>query len=134
LGDISKKDRAIGKCEKKIYLLKKKTQELEKFKFVLDFKIKELKKDITPREKEITCLKIETNTMDKTLRQFNKLNANLGYTVDNLRIKQKNMDKVIKKTRVKIQCNMIFIRTFENAVYWVVQDIDDYEKLKRSIQ
>jgi bifunctional N-acetylglucosamine-1-phosphate-uridyltransferase/glucosamine-1-phosphate-acetyltransferase GlmU-like protein len=29
---------------------------------------------------------------------------------------------------------MIFIRTFENAVYWVVQDIDDYEKLKRSIQ
>jgi hypothetical protein len=25
LGDISKKDRAIGKCEKKIYLLKKKT-------------------------------------------------------------------------------------------------------------
>ena len=126
MGDISKKDRAIGKCEKKIYLLKKKT--------VLDFKIKELKKDITPREKEITCLKIETNTMDKTLRQFNKLNANLGYMVDNLRIKQKNMDKVIKKTRVKIQCNMIFIRTFENAVYWVVQDIDDYEKLKRSIQ
>jgi prefoldin subunit 5 len=40
---------------------------------------------------------------------------------------------MIKKTRVKIQTNQIVIRTFENAVYWVVQDIDDYEKLKRSI-
>jgi hypothetical protein len=30
--------------------LKKKTQELEKFKYVLDYKIKELKKDIAPRE------------------------------------------------------------------------------------
>jgi len=31
-------------------MLKKKTQELEKFKFVLDYKIKDLKKDIAPRE------------------------------------------------------------------------------------
>jgi hypothetical protein len=29
--------------------LKKKAQELEKFKYVLDHKIKELKKDIAPR-------------------------------------------------------------------------------------
>jgi len=34
--------------ETKIYKLKKKTQELEKFKFVLDYKIKDLKRDITP--------------------------------------------------------------------------------------
>jgi len=33
--------------------LKKKNQELEKFKFVLDYKIKELKKQIEPREKDI---------------------------------------------------------------------------------
>lgn len=35
--------------ETKIYKLKKKTQELEKFKFVLDYKIKDLKRDITPQ-------------------------------------------------------------------------------------
>jgi len=39
--------------EKRIYDLKKKNQELEKFKFVLDYKIKELKKQIEPREKDI---------------------------------------------------------------------------------
>jgi chaperonin cofactor prefoldin len=32
-------------------------QELEKFKFVLDFKIKELKRHIEPRENEIAEMK-----------------------------------------------------------------------------
>jgi uncharacterized protein (DUF3084 family) len=45
---IHSKDQQIAVREKKIYDLKKKTQELEKFKFVLDYKIKELKRDITP--------------------------------------------------------------------------------------
>lgn len=43
--------------EKRIYDLKKKNQELEKFKFVLDYKIKELKKQIEPRENEIKVMK-----------------------------------------------------------------------------
>lgn len=43
----------VAAQEKRIYDLKKKNQELEKFKFVLDYKIKELKKQIEPREKDI---------------------------------------------------------------------------------
>ncbi len=43
--------------------MKKKTQELEKFKFVLDYKIKELKRDIGPREVEIQKLNEQTNKM-----------------------------------------------------------------------
>ena len=37
--------------------MKKKNQELEKFKFVLDYKIKELKKQIEPREMDIKNMK-----------------------------------------------------------------------------
>jgi cilia- and flagella-associated protein 57 len=33
------------------------SQELEKFKFVLDYKIKELKKQIEPKEEQITEMK-----------------------------------------------------------------------------
>ena len=44
--EIIKKDNTIGEKEDQIYRLKKKTQELEKFKFVLDYKIKELKREI----------------------------------------------------------------------------------------
>ena len=48
----------MSRCqEKRIYDLKKKNQELEKFKFVLDYKIKELKKQIEPRENDIKNMK-----------------------------------------------------------------------------
>ena len=49
--------------EKRIYDLKKKNQELEKFKFVLDYKIKELKKQIEPREAEIKDMKETINAV-----------------------------------------------------------------------
>ena len=131
--EISAKDKSIGDREKKIYQLKKKTQELEKFKFVLDYKIKELKRDIAPREMEITRLKKETNEMDKNLKHYNKINANLGYIVDDLRTRQENMQEIIKKNRSKIRANDIFIKGFTNAVYRTVQFIDDFDQLKRAV-
>jgi hypothetical protein len=55
---LEKKEReaTIRDKDTRIFDLKKKTQELEKFKFVLDYKIKELKRDIGPREDEIKDL------------------------------------------------------------------------------
>lgn len=88
---IYERDKMIGDKEKKIYDLKKRylfnnlffvffpffllfeflillffyfkksSQELEKFKFVLDHKIRELKRDIGPREDEILRMKDQTN-------------------------------------------------------------------------
>ncbi|ELR48260.1 WD repeat-containing protein 65, partial [Bos mutus] len=55
--EIQERDETIQDKEKRIYDLKKKNQELEKFKFVLDYKIKELKKQIEPRENEIKVMK-----------------------------------------------------------------------------
>ena len=66
---------------------------------MLDYKIKELKRDIAPRGLEISRLKTETKEMDKNLRQFNKINANLGYIVDDLRTRQEHMQELIKKNR-----------------------------------
>lgn len=43
--------------EDRIYDLKKKNEELEKFKFVLDYKVSELKKQIEPRENEVKEMK-----------------------------------------------------------------------------
>ncbi len=58
-GVIHDRDVAIGEKEKKIYELKKRNQELEKFKFVLDYKIKELKRQIEPRENEIADMRVQ---------------------------------------------------------------------------
>lgn len=58
---------------------------MEKFKFVLDYKIKELKRDITPQQNEILALKQETNELDAKLKHYNQVNAGLGFTVDDNR-------------------------------------------------
>jgi predicted nucleic acid-binding Zn-ribbon protein len=100
---------------------------------VLDYKIKELKRDIAPRELEITRLKKETNDMDKNLKHYNKINANLGYIVDDLRTRQEHMQELIKRNRTDIRKNDTKINGFKNAVYRVVQYIDDFDQLKKAV-
>ena len=51
---MSNREQIIQDKEKKVYDLKKRNQELEKYKFVLDYRIKELKQKIEPREKQIS--------------------------------------------------------------------------------
>lgn len=61
--ELKEREATIKDKDKRIRDLKKKTQELEKFKFVLDYKIKELKRDIGPRGATIEKLKEQTNKM-----------------------------------------------------------------------
>jgi hypothetical protein len=82
---------------------------------------------------EITRLKKETKEMDKNLRHYNKINANLGMIVDDLRKRQDEMDKLIRKSRQKIGVNDSDIRDYKNRVYWVVQYIDDFDQLKNAV-
>lgn len=47
--------------------------------------------------------------MDKRLKEFNKVNANLGFLVDDLRTRQEQMQELIKKSRSSIRKNEMFI-------------------------
>ena len=53
---MAERDELIQDKERRVYDLKKKNQELEKFKFVLDYRIKELKQQVEPRENEISSM------------------------------------------------------------------------------
>lgn len=54
--------------------------------------------------------------------------------MDDLRDRQSQMQHVIKANRNKIRNNDTYIQGFKNAVYYVVQYIDNYDQLKRSIE
>jgi regulator of replication initiation timing len=71
--------------------LKKKTQELEKFKFVLDYKIKELRTDIGPRGDKINELKEDTDRMKQEAMHFMRVNNNLSLIVEDLRMRQSGL-------------------------------------------
>jgi len=106
--------------------LKKRTQELDKFKFVLDEKIRDLRKDIAPKELEISTLKTSTFSMDLRRKKYNTVNASLGFMVEDLRLKQGTIQKAIEVNRDHIRNNETYINNFKNAVYQVVQYTDDH--------
>ena len=54
--------------DKRIFDLRKKNQELEKFKFVLDYKIVELRKQIEPKEQGIVELRTQIEVMHKFIK------------------------------------------------------------------
>ena len=93
-----------------------------------------MKRDIAPREAEINDLKVSTQEMDADLKNSNAANVGLGFTVDDLRNRQDEIQQTIIKTRARIRKNESYIQGFKNAVYWVVQYIDDHDQLKKSIQ
>ena len=108
--------------EKRIYDLRKKNQELEKFKFVLNYKIQELKRQIMPRKKEIqvscwlrvaTCtyqsrlhptmlllwscfpqdMREQLKEMEVELLQYHKSNAALDLMIGELKLKKEGMQR-----------------------------------------
>lgn len=54
--EMANRDDTIHEKERRVYDLQKKNHELEKFKFVLEYKLTELKKQIEPRENELVTL------------------------------------------------------------------------------
>jgi len=100
---------------------------------VLDFKIKQLKEEITPMQNEILSLKEKTKDMDNELKRFNKTNANLGYIVDELRTKQDEIQQLISKYKTKIRKNKFLQNSQMVDVYEVLQHQMDPEMLRRSV-
>ncbi|RYG64965.1 hypothetical protein EON64_12910 [archaeon] len=62
-------------------------KELEKFRFVLDYKIKELKLQIAPRENEITTMRKQIEEMHLELEQYHKSNQALTLMIEELKLK-----------------------------------------------
>ena len=85
--EIREREETISDKEKRIFDLKKKNQELEKFRFVLDYKIKELKLQIAPRETEIATMKKQGEEMNLELEQYNRSNLALNLMIEELKLK-----------------------------------------------
>ena len=96
---------------------------------MLDYKIKELKREINPKEQKIKELRLRTEQLDTELQKFNGLNASLGIIVDDFKAGQDEMQQLIQKNRTRIRRNDILIKRFKDDVYDTVQHIDKYDEL-----
>lgn len=139
--EIKSRDTTIQEKEKRIYELKKKNQELDKFKFVLDFKIRELKQQIEPKQLEITNMREKIKQMDNELAQYHKSNSLLDNLIGelqekiqqhqeeckNIRTNAKNLENTIEQCRSDIQFVMQFIQNPSSLLSEVEKLVKKYK-------
>ena len=100
---------------------------------MLDEKIQDLRRDIAPKEQEIKNLRDRTKSMDKKLKEYNEVNASLGFMVEDLRVRQTLINKAISANSDILRNNDMIIEKFKNSVHEVVQFIDDHQQLKSAV-
>ena len=131
--ELESRRATIEDKDARIIELKKKTQELEKFKFVLDYKIKELKRDILPRENTIASLYEMVNRMQIEVKHFTRISDNLDLIVNDLKMRHKGLEEENLKRGQELDLQEFQKTKFKNDVFEVVQHITDYKKLKRGV-
>ncbi|CAM9657374.1 unnamed protein product [Scytosiphon promiscuus] len=104
--------------------------QLEKFKFVLDFKIKELKRQIEPRETEIGSMKEQIKEMDRELEQFHNSNAQLDLLIGELRVKLDEMQAQNLEQRKQIADQEASRSRLQRELHECVQYIQDPPALR----
>ncbi|EEQ99604.1 hypothetical protein Pmar_PMAR026641 [Perkinsus marinus ATCC 50983] len=64
---MQEREKTIEDEERRMDELKRQNQELEKFRFVLDYKMKELKNEVDPKSAEIATMRAQINLMDNEI-------------------------------------------------------------------
>ena len=100
---------------------------------MLDYKIKELKRQIEPRETEIANMKAQIKQMDRELEQYHKSNAQLDLMIGELRARLDAMQREILEQRKKICDSAAVIRRFKSELHECVQYIQSPERLRESL-
>ncbi len=118
------REETITDKEKRIFDLKKKNQELEKFRFVLDYKIKELKLQIAPREHEIATMRKQIEEMDLELEQYHKSNEALNLMISELKLKIDGIRREMESQERRVDMNARLTEKYKRGLQdlWEVRD------------
>lgn len=100
--ELGERTETIIDKDKRIMDLRKKNQELEKFKFVLEYKIKELHSQIDPREEEIKQAHAKYAEMDAESERYLHNNDSLVLTIKGLKLKLDGQGKEIENLKSKL--------------------------------
>lgn len=131
--EMRERDETVMDKDKRIYDLRKKNQELEKFKFVLNYKIQELKRQIMPKKKEIQDMRDQTKEMQVELTQYYKSNAALDLMIGELRLKREGLQLDVDKVSELCAQAQTATRAMRQHVYDAASRSVDDKTLKAEI-
>ena len=89
--ELAEREETIKEKDARIFELRKKNQELEKFKFVLDYKIKELQRQIAPKNQMAAKIREQIRDMDEELTEYKKSSKQLELKMTGMRLKGEGM-------------------------------------------
>jgi len=131
--EINERDDTIQDKENRIFDLKSKTQELEKFKFVLDYKIKELRKQIEPKEREIKMKNKEIEDMEGELGQISLQNHLLSLNIKTMRQNVGVKDREVERCNAKLREKNTTLKRIKEDIYKTSGLCQDAKELKASV-
>ncbi|CAM6094904.1 unnamed protein product [Calypogeia fissa] len=131
--DIEEGDETIGEKEKRIYDMKRKNLELEKFKFVLDFKIKDLSEQIEPREAELQDAKDQIRKMETELERSHSTSNKKDLAISQLELKLEGMENEQMELRAANVAATTTLKHFQHDYYELAAMITEPEKLKPAV-
>jgi len=129
--EIEKRGVEITKHETHIYDLKKENHELEKYKFVLDYQIKDLKKDIEPKDTEIANMKLSVAKMGQWLEEKHQENEKWNDTKAKLDESLKKKQKEILKQRTVHRRMRMELENLARGLHKLVRLIQDPTALRQ---
>merc|ERR1719199_660328 len=122
--DIRDREQTIDNKEKRISELRMKAKELVKIKFVLDYKYKELKKEMEPKETQIVHMKEQIKEMDHELERDVRTNHALGQALNDKTHKIDNLNLEIKRQRALVLEKERLVQLFVTDLEKLVTEID----------
>ncbi|KAL0279051.1 UNVERIFIED_CONTAM: hypothetical protein PYX00_000691 [Menopon gallinae] len=131
--EVNERDSTIQDKERKIYDLKRRDQELERFKFVLNYKIKDLKNQIEPRDKEIREKKERISSMELELENLLKINSSLDINLTFMRDKLNQTFNSVRVYEKKYHRIMKTIKNVKIDIYNVSEHIQDFKLLQKGV-
>ncbi|XP_043277268.1 cilia- and flagella-associated protein 57 [Venturia canescens] len=131
--EITERDVTIQDKEKRIYDLKRDNQELEKFKFVLNYKIRELKSQVEPRDHEIKELRDKMSDMETELINLHKINVSSELQLQELREKLRGAKRGSEIETAKNRRLQGLLRKIRVDLSMAVELIQDPNSLKNAV-
>lgn len=111
--DIEQRDGVIAKKQKIIFNLKRDGQQLEKFKFVLDHTIRELKSQMDPKQQEMKQYNTKIKAADEKLESLHRSGITLLGNIDDLKVDIVRQQHQIKEGQHKQKVMQSHLRRFE---------------------
>jgi len=106
---------------------------LEKFKFVLDYKIKELKAQIDPKNDDIASMLTQIQAMEGELDDYMRKNKQLALDISQLQMKQRALQEEIKSQKKRLRDDLALIKRFKLDLSECMECIAEPKQLKEAV-